>query len=226
MGIFSRLNHVIKSNLNAMVDKAEDPEKLIGQTILDMEAELKKARRELITTVGTAKRLDKKAAELDDEAARWEEKAVLALRSQDEELAKEALRRKTRTLKEAENVRRQAAQQASAGEAMKDTIERVEQKIDDLKNRKGTLAAQVRRAREAPTEAPVTGSSRFGSETFDELERMAGRIDQLDAEVEAQQILEDPNRAEIDARLRKLERSSADDAVDDELAALKRKLEG
>jgi phage shock protein A len=70
------------------------------------------------------------------------------------------------------------------------------------------------------------GSSRFGSETFDELERMAGRIDQLDAEVEAQQILEDPNRAEIDARLRKLERSSADDAVDDELAALKRKLEG
>jgi phage shock protein A len=226
MGIFSRLNHVIKSNLNALVDKAEDPEKLIGQTILDMEAELKKARRELVTTVATAKRLDKKAAELDDEVARWEEKAVLALRSGDEELAREALRRKARTTKEAENARRQAAQQASAGEAMKETIERVEQKIDDLKVRKGTLAAQVRRSREAPSEAPLAGTSRFGSSTFDELERMAGRIDQLDAEVEAQEVLEDPRRAEVDARLRKLERAGADDAVDDELAALKRKLEG
>ncbi|MBC7171851.1 MAG: PspA/IM30 family protein [Polyangiaceae bacterium] len=226
MGIFGRLTNVIKSNLNALVDQAEDPEKLIGQTVLDMEAELKKARRELVTTLGTAKRLEKKAVELGEEAAGWEEKAVLALRSGDEELAREALRRKTRTLKEAENVRAQAAQQASAGDAMKDTIERVERKIDDLKARKGTLAAQVRRAREAPPEVAGVSSSRFGSETFDELERMTSRIDQLDAEVEVHQVLEDPKRADVDARFRKLERSATDDTVDDELAALKRKLEG
>ncbi len=227
MGIFGRLNNVIKSNLNALVDKAEDPEKLIGQTILDMDAELKKARRELVTTMGTAKRLEKKAAELADEAAGWEEKAVLALRSGDEGLAREALRRKARTLKEAENVRSQAAQQATASDAMKETIEKVERKIEDLKARKGTLAAQVRRAREAPPEVPGTTSpSRFGSATFDELERMTGQIDQLDAEVEAHQALEEPGRSDVDARFRKLERSAVDDSVDDELSALKRKLEG
>jgi phage shock protein A len=226
MSIFGRLNNVIKSNLNALVDKAEDPEKLIGQTILDMETELKRARRELVTALGTAKRLDKKALELADEAAGWEEKAVLALRSGDEELAREALKRKTRTLKEAENVRSQAAQQATSSDAMKDTIEKVERKIDDLKARKGTLAAQVRRAREAPPEVPGGTSSRFGSATFDELERMTGQIEQLDAEVEAHQVLEDPRRADVDAKFRSLERSAVDDSVDDELSALKRKLEG
>ena len=77
MGIFSRMNRVIKSNLNSLVDKAEDPEKLIGQTILDMEAELKKAKKELVQTLGTAKRLVKKAKEHEEEALRWEEKAVL-----------------------------------------------------------------------------------------------------------------------------------------------------
>ncbi len=225
MSIFGRLNNVIKSNLNALVDKAEDPEKLIGQTILDMETELKKARRELVTALGTAKRLEKKAAELAEEAAGWEEKAVLALRSGDEELAREALRRKARTTKEAENVRSQASQQALASDAMKETIEKVERKIDDLKARKSTLAAQVRRAREAPPEVPGTSPSRFGSATFDELERMTGQIDQLDAEVEAHQVLEDPKRADVDARFRNLERSAHEDSMDDELAALKRKLE-
>src|SRR5690606_39125681 len=65
MGIFSRFNRVLKSNLNNLVDKAEDPAKLINQTIIEMEAELKNARKELVQTLGTAKRLDKKRAEYD-----------------------------------------------------------------------------------------------------------------------------------------------------------------
>src|SRR5690606_9846239 len=113
MSIFGRLNQVIKSNLNSLVDQAEDPEKLIGQTVIDMEAELKKARREIVTTLGTSKRLDKRALELDAEAAGWEEKAVLALRAGDEPLAREALLRKARATAEAGRVRGQAAQQAT-----------------------------------------------------------------------------------------------------------------
>ena len=91
MGIFSRLNTVIKSNLNSLVDKAEDPEKLIGQTVIDMKAELKRAKRELVTTLGTSKRLDKEADELEEELGDWERKAVLALKTGDDDLAREAL---------------------------------------------------------------------------------------------------------------------------------------
>ncbi len=227
MGIFSRMGTVLKSNLNALVDKAEDPEKLIGQTIIDMKSELKQAKRELVTTAATAKRLEKKAIEAEEEASSWERKAVLALKADDEALAREALKRKAKATKEAEKIRTQAAQQKTAADAMKDTIERVEDKISDLEARKTTLAGQVRRAREAPSVEAGGGSSasRFGSETFDELERMAGKIDQLDAEVEVHDVLEDPKRADVDAKFRALEKQVGGSEVDDELAALKAKLD-
>ena len=224
MGIFSRMNRVIKSNLNSLVDKAEDPEKLIGQTILDMEAELKKAKKELVQTLGTAKRLVKKAKEHEEEALRWEEKAVLALRSDDEELAKEALRRKQRARSRADDAKQQAYQAENASDDMKEALDSIEKKIEDLRTRKTSLAQQVRRAREAPEET-AGSSSRFGSETFDELERMTGRIDQLEAEVEAANVLDDPKRAEVEARFRRLERRGEGGALDDELAALKAKLQ-
>ena len=156
MGIFSRFNRVLKSNLNNLVDKAEDPAKLINQTIVEMEAELKNARKELVQTLGTAKRLDKKRAEYDEEVAKWEDKAVLALRSGDEELAREALKMKQRSLKQAEDAGRQAAEQDKAARQMQDTLEDIESKIEDLKARKTTLAAKVRRRvrRSAAAERP------------------------------------------------------------------------
>ncbi len=225
MGIFSRMNRVIKSNLNSLIDKAEDPEKLIGQTITDMEAELKRAKKELVQQLGTAKRLLKKTVEHEEEASDWENKAVLALKSDDDELAREALRRKQRALAKAEEVKQQAYQAESAAEDMKEALDNIESKIDDLKNRKSSLAQQVRRAREAPSESTTTRSSRFNSETLDELERMTGRIDQLEAEVEASHVIDDPKRADLEARFRRLEKGTKGDAVDDELAALKAKLD-
>ena len=61
MGIFDRFNRVLKSNLNSLVDRAEDPAKLLDQTVVDMETELKRAKRDLVTQLGTAKRLEKLA---------------------------------------------------------------------------------------------------------------------------------------------------------------------
>ena len=104
MGIVSRLSTVLRANLNALADKGEDPAKRIEQTIRDMQAELKRARRDLITTMGTAKRLEQKRAALDEDAERWEARAVVALREGDETLAREALRQKRRVKTEAEQV--------------------------------------------------------------------------------------------------------------------------
>jgi len=226
MGIFSRLNRVIKSNLNALIDQAEDPDKMIGQTVTDMKSALKRARRELIEAMGSAKRLDKKEKELEQEAADWEQKAILALERDDDDLAREALRRKSRTLKEVQNVRARAAEQATAADAMKAQLERIEEKLDDLKARQKTLAAQVRQARtEQPDPARPSGD-RLGGGAFTDLDRMADQIDQLDAEVEAHQLLEDPERAELDTKFRSLESEEGEEDVNDELAALKAKLRG
>jgi len=226
MAIFSRLNRVIKSNLNALIDQAEDPDKLIGQTVTDMKSALGRARKELIEAMGSAKRLDKKEKELGVEAAEWERKAVLALEQDDEELAREALRRKARALKEAQRVRARAADQATAADAMKAQLQRIEEKLDDLKARQKTLAAQVRRARTEPTAPDRSAGERLGGGAFADLERMADHIDRLDSEVEAHELLEDPRRAELDAKFRALESEQGESGIDDELAALKAKLGG
>ncbi len=226
MGIFSRLNRVIKSNLNALIDQAEDPDKMIGQTVADMKAGLSRARKELVEAMGSAKRLEKKERELLDEAVDWEKKAILALENEDEDLAREALRRKGLASKEAARVRARAAEQATAADAMRGQLARIEDKLDDLKARQKTLAAQVRQARTAPASSDAPLSDRLGGGAFSDLERMADQIDQLDAEVEAHEVLDDPKRADLDVRFRELETDAGDTAVDDELAALKAKLDG
>lgn len=226
MGILSRLNRVIKSNLNALIDQAEDPDKMIGQTVADMKSALQRARKELIGALGSAKRLEKKEKDLEQEASDWERKAILALERDDEDLAREALRRKAKALKEARNVRERAAEQATTADAMKAQLEGIEQKLDDLKARQKTLAAQVRRARSLRPDPARPAGDRLGGGAFSDLERMADQIDQLDAEVEAHDLLEDPKRTEVEARFRALEAEEGQDEVEDELAALKAKLGG
>jgi phage shock protein A len=218
MGIFSRFNRVLKSNLNTLMDKAEDPAKLINQTVVEMESELKSAKRELVQTLGAAKRLDKKRAELEDEVAKWEDKAVLALKSGDDELAREALKMKMRVVRQAEEASRQSAEQDKAARMMQDTLEEIERKVEDLKARKATLAARVRQAREVPA-GELGGGGAFG-----DLQRLSGRIDQLEAEVEAHDVIDDPETRDVEARFRELERRSGRTKVDDELEALKRRL--
>ncbi|MFW6087941.1 MAG: PspA/IM30 family protein, partial [Myxococcota bacterium] len=188
---------MLRSNLNSLADRAEDPAKLIAQTVRDMEGELRSARRELVTAKGTAKRLANEREELEAEAQGWEDKAVLALQQNDEALAREALRHKNRARRQADETATRAARQAAAADEMKATLERVEQRIEDLRARGSTLAADVRRARQAsPAEPEVR--SRYGSETFDELERMGGRIDQLEAEVEVSETLDEARKPDTD----------------------------
>lgn len=219
MGIFDRMNRVVKSNLNSLVESAEDPGKLIEQTVLDLEAELKRAKGDLVTQMGTAKRLDKKVLEADEEINGWENKAVLALKAGDEDLAREALRMKQKAKQGKENLLKQANTAASEAQKLQSSIETAEQRVEELKAKKATLAAQVRAARDS-------GGGRLGG-AGSELDRLTGKIDQFEAEVEASSVIDDdPKRAEIEARFRALEKKSGGAVVEDELAALKKKLEG
>jgi phage shock protein A len=127
-----------------------------------------------------------------------------------------------RALKQTEDAARQAAEQEKAARQMQETLEEIERKLEDLKARKSTLAAKVRRAREAPDEmGEVTG----GGGAFGDMHRLTGRIDQLEAEVEAHDVLDDADTRDVEARFRDLERKAGKTKVDDELEALKRRLE-
>src|SRR6478736_1292274 len=117
MGILDRLGRSIKANLNSVIDKAEDPAKLIAQTIEDMQDELKKARQEVVQALASEKQLEKKTADQVADSEGWERKAMLALEHGDEELAREALKRKKKAEGDAvESDRLRGTQKAYVGE--------------------------------------------------------------------------------------------------------------
>src|SRR5450755_117494 len=94
MGIFSRLAQLIKSNLNDLISKSEDPEKMLNQIVLDMNNQLVEAKKQVASSIADEKRLAKQYEQESANAAEWERRAMMALRAGNEELAKEALSRK------------------------------------------------------------------------------------------------------------------------------------
>ncbi len=221
MGMLDRLGRAIKSNLNSLIDKAEDPAKMIAQTIEDMQDELKKARADLVSSVASVKQLEKKLKDQTEEAASWEKRAMLALEHGDDELAREALRRKKKAEGDAGDTDRTREQQAAYATELKATIDQLERKVEELKAKKNTLASQVGNAR-AATGNTTLGGSNAGA--VGRLRDMQDRIESMEAEAEATELLVDPKKADLEERFRKLERGETGGGLEDELAALKSRL--
>src|ERR1700690_179660 len=94
MGIFSRLAQLIKSNLNDLISHSEDPEKMLNQVVLDMNNQLVEPKKQVAASIADEKRLAKQSEQEAANAAEWERRAMMAIKSGDDNLAKEALQRK------------------------------------------------------------------------------------------------------------------------------------
>lgn len=232
MGIFDRMGRVISSNINSLLDKAEDPKKSLELTIDEMASSLRSAKKEIVEALGTQKVIGKKVDELDHEVEKWEKRAELALKQNDEDLAREALKQKKRVIAERDRAEAQRAEQRGVVLNMKREMERMENKLEELKSRKGTIAGEMQRAKADPL-----ATSGPGGKAFDEFRRMEGKIDHQRAEVEAYGEVEDALRdglsaTELEAKFAELEGKgySAEgagtkaDPIDDEIARLKQKL--
>jgi phage shock protein A len=230
MGIFDRMGRVISSNLNALLDKGDDPRKSLEQTVREMDEQIREAKKEIIEALGTEKRLSKKGEELDAEVAKWEQRAELALKADDEKLAREALKQKKRVVGERDRAEAVRAEQRGIVLTMKREMERMEQKLAELKARKGTIAAEMTRAKqEASGDALSAGP---GGGAFAEFRRMEDKVDQRRAEVAAHAEVEEAlndgglSEAQVEAKFAALEgRGGATDGeLDDEIARLKKKV--
>ena len=234
MGIFDRMGRVISSNLNSLLDKAEDPGKSLDLTITEMGDSLRSAKKEIVTALGTQKVLGKKVDELDAEVEKWERRAELALKSEDEDLAREALKQKKRTIAERDRAEAQRAEQRGVVLTMKREMERMEQKLEELKSRKGSIAAELTRAKKEDA-----GLGAAGGKAFDEFRRMEEKIEgaraEADAMGEVDAALNDGlSAAELESKFAALEgrgyasagsgEAKGADPIDDEIARLKAKI--
>src|SRR5262252_7283964 len=139
MGIFSRLGTLIKSNLNDLISKAEDPEKMLNQVLTDMGNQLIEAKRQIAASIADEKRLRKQADQEAATAKEWERKAMMAVRAGDDELAKQALLRQ----KEHENLTAQFEEQwqaqKTAVDRLKDTLRTLNEKVEEAKRKKNII---------------------------------------------------------------------------------------
>ncbi len=237
MGIFDRMGKVISSNVNALLDKAEDPSKSVDLLVHEMKDQVKAARKELVEGLAAEKVLRKKVEDLDAEVDKWDRRAELALRTEDEKLAREALLQKKRVVGERDRAEALRAEQRAAVLNMRTELERMESKQQEYEARKGTIATQLKQARSGGGAEGLGGKP--GGGAFEEFRRMEAKIDSHTEEVAAHREVEDAlgggmNEMELESKFRQLEGKagglSEDPArkggadIDDEIAKLKKKI--
>ncbi len=189
MGILSRINDIVRSNLNDLVSKAENPEKLLTQAILDMERHLQKAREQVTDTVASEKLLEKKRDGAREKGLRWERRAELALRAGDEELARLALQRRLEQEELEHSLEEQVKVQREYVGALRQSLLSLEERLRDARTRRDGLIARARSARlrrRIGDTLSSTGKRRGpGERAFETFERMEERILALEARAEA-----------------------------------------
>jgi len=184
MGIFSRISTLFKSNVNDIISKAEDPEKMLNQVVLDMQNQLVEAKKQVAVSIADQKRLEKQRDEQADLAQEWERKAMLAVRASDENLAREALKRKGEHDTQFAEFGKQAQLQKDAVDKLKDQLRTLNDKIEEAKRKKNILIARQKRAEAQKTiQDTMSGISDTGA--FDSFERMTQKVDQIEAEAAA-----------------------------------------
>ncbi|MGD0527294.1 MAG: PspA/IM30 family protein [Polyangiaceae bacterium] len=221
MGIFSRLAQLIKSNLNDLISNSEDPEKMLNQVVLDMNNQLVEAKKQVAASIADEKRLAKQTEQEAANAAEWERRAMMALRAGNEELAKEALARKREHDELATTFKDQWTKQKNAVDQLKKALRMLNDKIEEAKRKKNVLIARKKRA-EAQKAIQETMSGLRDQSAFETFDRMSQKVDQIEAEAEAQADLAEEYSGDVLAsQFQNLERNAS---ADEDLTALKRKM--
>ena len=146
MGIFTRFSDIVNSNINAILDKAEDPEKIVRLMIQEMEDTLVEVRSAAARSIADKKDLNRKLSHLDREQREWDAKAELALRKGREDLAKAALVEKSRASAAADVIRADYSAVDEGLTKLNDDISRLEKKLEDAKARQKALLARHKTA--------------------------------------------------------------------------------
>jgi phage shock protein A len=220
MGFLDRLGRVIRANLNSLVSQAEDPEKILEQTVIEMQDELVRLRQAVAQAIATQKRTERQASQSAATANEWYQRAQLALQKGDEDLAREALARRKSYQDTADALRSQLGQQAAIVSKLKQNMVTLESKLSEAKTKKDMYIARARSAKASQQLNEMlnrTGTNK----TIEAFERMEEKVMQMEAQAEATAELASGD--EIEKQFRALEGGGD---IDAELASLKAQLTG
>lgn len=217
MGIFSRFSDIVNSNINALLDKAEDPEKMVRLIIQEMEDTLVEVRSSSAKTIAEKKELQRLINRLQEEAADWQAKAELALSKERDDLARSALIEREKASEQADAVARDIANLDEHIIKLQDEVAQLQEKLADAKARQKSMLMR-RQTVANRLEVKKTLDSNKINDAMYKFERYEQKIDTLEAQVEAYDLGKKSLKDEF-AEL------AAQDKIDQELAALKAKMQ-
>jgi phage shock protein A len=217
--MFDRMMTMIRANLDQMLSKAEDPQKVLDLAIVDMQRALVDAKKQVTMVIADERRLHKQAQDAAAAASHWEQKAMLAVRSGADDLARAALMRKKEHEELAQMYGEQWSAQKNSSDALRSALFSLSQKIAEAHRTRRMLVARMRRAEAQRTiNATLAALSTAGHQGA--LYRMEERITQIEAEAESTLELTEGFEPSLEAQFRALEAGS----VEDDLAALKQRM--
>ena len=224
MSIFSRFSTMIKSNINDLISRAEDPEKMLNQIIVDMRDQLAKAKREVAGAIADERKLQRQLADASKERQAWEKRAMLAVQQGRDDLAKQALVRQQEHAEQAAALEQTWQAQAAETEKLKGSLRQLNDKIEEAKRKRNLLIAKQKRA-QAQRRIHETLSGLSDTSAFEAFNRMAEKIDEEERRNLAQaEVTEALTGDTLETEFVRLESGSEGAGVDDKLLALKAKM--
>lgn len=221
MGMFERFSTMLKSNINELISRAENPEKMLNQLILDMKSNLAKAKQEAAGAIADEKKLQADAEALKKQSEDWERRAMLAVQEGRDDLAKQALLRYNEALQGAQQLHETWVKHKTETENLKVQLRQLNDKIEEAKRKKNILVARAKRA-EAQQRIQETMSGMSDKSAFESFDRMAEKIEAIErkalASAELQQEFESDDLA---AQFKQLEYKGS---ADQQLLDLKSKM--
>ena len=181
MGLFKRFKDVVRANINDMISKSENPEKLLNQMIIDMNEHLIESKKGVAAAIADEKRLERQIRENQQKGQEWEKKAMLAVRASKDDLAKEALLRKQEYGKYVEDLQPQWQAQRESVDQLKEGLKQLQRKIEEAQRKKNILVARAKRA-EAQKKLQATMGSMSDTSAFEAFDRMAAKVERMEAE--------------------------------------------
>jgi phage shock protein A len=209
MGLLERVGTLIRANLNDMIDRAEDPEKMIKQVILDMENQYLQVKTQVAVSIADQHMLEKKLKENQDTGNDWMRKAERAVDKGEDDLARGALDRYQTSLRLAQSYHEQVDDQKAQVESLKGALQKLEQKLDEARTKRDLLLARHRRSvaldKAARAQTAIGGNS--NSATFDRLKDRVHHTESVaTAEIEmvTDNVGDRPHRMERDTEIERL----------------------
>lgn len=184
MSIFERVSDLVRSNINDLIDKAENPEKMVKQIIIDMEDQLRKSTQSLGTAMGSLNQVKKQLANAQEQSNNWQEKAKMCLSQGNEELAKQALENKVKQDQMVTQYQQMVDSMDAQVTEIRNQVDILKQKLEEARSKQAMLVARSQMA-DAKQKMAKTLGNMDSKSAFAKMDKMEQKIEQKESQADA-----------------------------------------